>query len=143
MRPDATERFWQNVDKNGPVPLHQPELGPCPENDYMSKTITTSLKFKPPAPHQLIGGPPPPPPEGRTQPELPTTSAAAVFDSCTGFAASVSRNPKQAEATILALLAKLYKAPIREALQRAARAAKVESEFEVGRDLDAINKLLG
>ncbi len=23
------ERFWPNVDKNGPVPRHHPELGPC------------------------------------------------------------------------------------------------------------------
>jgi hypothetical protein len=24
-----TERFWARVDKNGPVPTHRPELGPC------------------------------------------------------------------------------------------------------------------
>lgn len=23
------DRFWAKVDKNGPVPVHQPELGPC------------------------------------------------------------------------------------------------------------------
>ena len=23
------ERFWEKVDKNGPVPSHRPELGPC------------------------------------------------------------------------------------------------------------------
>lgn len=23
------ERFWEKVDKNGPVPVHRPELGPC------------------------------------------------------------------------------------------------------------------
>jgi hypothetical protein len=23
------ERFWKKVDKNGPVPAHRPELGPC------------------------------------------------------------------------------------------------------------------
>jgi HNH endonuclease len=23
------ERFWEKVDKNGPVPAHRPELGPC------------------------------------------------------------------------------------------------------------------
>lgn len=27
-RPDE-ERFWEKVDKNGPVPEHRPELGPC------------------------------------------------------------------------------------------------------------------
>lgn len=107
-----------------------------------NKAITVSMKFKEPSPHQLVGGPPPPP-KGRTQPELPTTPAATVFDSCTGFAASVSRTPKQAEATILALLAKLYKPPVREQLQAAARRVKADAEFEVGRDLDAINKLLG
>lgn len=24
-----SERFWEKVDKNGPVPAHKPELGPC------------------------------------------------------------------------------------------------------------------
>ena len=23
------ERFWRKVDKNGPIPEHRPELGPC------------------------------------------------------------------------------------------------------------------
>jgi len=23
------ERFWEKVDKNGPVPVHRPDLGPC------------------------------------------------------------------------------------------------------------------
>src|SRR5512143_495069 len=109
-----------------------------------NKTITTTMKFKQPAPEQLATSPLA---SGRsTQPELvPQTSptpAATVFDSCTGFAASVSRTPKQAEATILALLAKLYKPPVRQQLLDAARNVKAEAEFEVGRDLDAINKLL-
>ena len=111
-----------------------------------NKTIATTMKFKEPAPHQLAGGPPPP--AGRvTQPELsPQTSmtpAADAFASCIGFAASVSRSPKQAEATILALLAKLYKPPMRDKLQAESRRMKAEAEFEVGRDLDAINRLLG
>lgn len=25
----AMERFWARVDKNGPIPTHRPELGPC------------------------------------------------------------------------------------------------------------------
>lgn len=25
----AEIRFWEKVDKNGPIPLHRPELGPC------------------------------------------------------------------------------------------------------------------
>lgn len=31
MQPNliAEERFWQNVDKDGPTPPHRPELGPC------------------------------------------------------------------------------------------------------------------
>lgn len=29
LRLGITERFWQRVDKNGPVPSHRPELGPC------------------------------------------------------------------------------------------------------------------
>jgi hypothetical protein len=28
MRPIA-ERFWSKVDRDGPVPVHQPDLGPC------------------------------------------------------------------------------------------------------------------
>jgi HNH endonuclease len=27
-RPPA-ERFWEKVDKDGPIPVHRPELGPC------------------------------------------------------------------------------------------------------------------
>lgn len=26
---DTTRRFWRKVNKNGPVPAHRPELGPC------------------------------------------------------------------------------------------------------------------
>ena len=28
-RGPMAERFWSKVDKNGPVPEHRPELGPC------------------------------------------------------------------------------------------------------------------
>ncbi len=28
-RPTRTDRFWAKVDKNGPVPLHALDLGPC------------------------------------------------------------------------------------------------------------------
>ena len=28
-KPSPAERFFQKVDKNGPVPAHRPELGPC------------------------------------------------------------------------------------------------------------------
>jgi hypothetical protein len=28
-RRTAAERFWPKVDRNGPVPAHRPELGPC------------------------------------------------------------------------------------------------------------------
>lgn len=28
-RPPMEERFWAKVDKNGPIPEHRPELGPC------------------------------------------------------------------------------------------------------------------
>lgn len=27
--PADVERFWDKVNKNGPVPVHRPELGPC------------------------------------------------------------------------------------------------------------------
>jgi hypothetical protein len=29
MTAAVAERFWASVDKNGPVPAHRPELGPC------------------------------------------------------------------------------------------------------------------
>jgi hypothetical protein len=29
LDPETTARFWTKVDKNGPVPAHKPELGPC------------------------------------------------------------------------------------------------------------------
>jgi len=29
MIPLANARFWRKVDKNGPIPAHRPELGPC------------------------------------------------------------------------------------------------------------------
>src|ERR1035437_6155952 len=29
MHPRLPERFWAKVDRNGPVPAHRPELGPC------------------------------------------------------------------------------------------------------------------
>ena len=29
MTEKAWKRFWSKVDKNGPVPEHRPELGPC------------------------------------------------------------------------------------------------------------------
>lgn len=28
-RRPVAERFWEKVDKNGPTPVHRPELGPC------------------------------------------------------------------------------------------------------------------
>lgn len=29
VRPSVAERFWEKVDKDGSVPEHRPELGPC------------------------------------------------------------------------------------------------------------------
>jgi hypothetical protein len=29
FKPHLIERFWSRVDKNGPIPIHRPELGPC------------------------------------------------------------------------------------------------------------------
>jgi hypothetical protein len=29
LSPKDIERFWSKVDRNGPVPVHRPELGPC------------------------------------------------------------------------------------------------------------------
>lgn len=29
LTPEQIERFWSKIDKNGPVPAHRPDLGPC------------------------------------------------------------------------------------------------------------------
>jgi hypothetical protein len=29
LQPALPDRFWERVNKNGPVPLHRPDLGPC------------------------------------------------------------------------------------------------------------------
>src|ERR1035437_2429534 len=29
LTPDILKRFWEKVDKNGPIPTHRPELGKC------------------------------------------------------------------------------------------------------------------
>jgi hypothetical protein len=110
-----------------------------------NKDITVTMKYKEPAPKQLAGAAPPAA-AAAAAPAFTKTRAVlqnSVVTSCLGFAASVSRNPKQAEATILALLAKLYKPPVRDELAKEARRVKCEAEFETGRDLDAINRLLG
>lgn len=115
-----------------------------------NKDITVTMKYKAPAPNQLAGAAPPAAAPaatgfGKTYGEQSYNNRPinSVVTSCLGFAASVSRNPKQAEATILALLAKLYKPPVRDELAKEAQRVKCEAEFETGRDLDAINRLLG
>lgn len=128
-----------------------------------NKSIVHTMKFKEPSPHQIVGGPPPP--KGRPSPgrsPSPATPSAEYIDAMTpltgapivdprptsrladvfGFAESVSRHPKTAEAAVLALMAKVYKGDMADAIRAKGRAVAQEAEFEFQRDLDAVNKML-
>jgi len=115
-----------------------------------NRAIVTSMKFKEPSPEQMRGGVPTAntassgrlqQPGRSTSLATPAAPSARVSDAAE-FAASVSRHPKKAEAAILALLSRLYKGPMKETLQGKAMTAVIEAQFEDGRDLDAIKKLL-
>ena len=115
-----------------------------------NKAIVTSMKFKEPSPEQMRGGVPTAntassgrlqQPGRSTSLATPAAPSARVSDAAE-FAASVSRHPKKAEAAILALLSRLYKGPMKETLQGKAMTVVIEAQFEDGRDLDAIKKLL-
>lgn len=47
------ERFWEKVDKNGPIPLHVPDLGPCwvwtrgSRGGYGAFTIDSKIRRQP------------------------------------------------------------------------------------------------
>jgi hypothetical protein len=104
-----------------------------------NSSIARTMKFKEPSPEQINGS------VGRTsQPEPKTTSAATPsrLIEAADFAASVSRHPLQAEAAILALLAKLYKPPMSYDLKAKATAVMRQANFEIQRDMDAIERLL-
>ncbi len=128
-----------------------------------NKGFMNTMKFKEPAPHQLVGGAPDEttqrvqrllgepvesqrewnsmsPSEHRDAPRASTPERA---NDCADFAASVSKHPKKAEAAVLALLSRLYKGQMKEILSAKAMTAVIEAQFEDGRDLEAIKKLLG
>jgi hypothetical protein len=111
-----------------------------------NRQITSTMKYKEPAPEQLAGRPMTVPATERgKQPELGVAPAPAVqsrLGDALEFAASVSKHPKKAEAAILALLSRLYRAPMKEQLQGKAMIAVIDAQFEDGRDLNAIKKLL-
>ena len=115
-----------------------------------NKTITTSMKFKEPAPHQLLGGPPQPPQQGRsTQPELvPQTSPAPAanlnkrLDDALAWAESVSRHPTLAHAAILAALAGRYSGEMKSRMKAKAQEILAQGDLEVNRDIDAIRLML-
>ncbi len=119
-----------------------------------NKSITASMKFKQPKPEQTrqcqICGEREGQHshEGEVDPEAAKISpnelrpTAERMNDAVEFAASVSRHPLTAEAAILALLAKLYKPPMRDNLRTLARAKCKQATFETQRDLDAIEKLL-
>lgn len=134
-----------------------------------NKQITTTLKFKPPAPEQLADAPPA---SGRsTQPELSPTPAATPsaeyidamtpltgappvaprgtltnyskrLDDALQWAESVSRHPTLAHAAILATLSRLYKGEMQARLKAKAHEVMSQADLEVNRDLDAIRLML-
>jgi hypothetical protein len=42
-QPDPSRRFWRKVNKNGPIPPHAPELGPCWE--WTGRLATGEFKY--------------------------------------------------------------------------------------------------
>lgn len=113
-----------------------------------NKTIPTTMKFKEPAPHQLVGGPPQP--QGRsTQPELtpqPSPTPAANLnkrlDDALHWAESVSRHPTLAHAAILAALAGRYSGEMKSRMKAKAQEILAQGDLEVNRDIDAIRLML-
>lgn len=121
-----------------------------------NRTLCVTLKFNEPMPHQRVGlrSPPEPalPPEHAGESltlhadppseEAPSQSVRDRTDDAIAWAASVSRHPKMAEAAILAVLSRLYKDSMRRELKMRAEKVLAEADFEVGRDLEAINRML-
>ena len=68
--------------------------------------------------------------------------AAARVSDAERWAASVSQNPKLAEAAILAVLSRLYEGTMKARLRNSAREALDAVENAVAKDTDAINRML-
>lgn len=113
-----------------------------------NKTIVTTMKFKAPSPQQMTGSVPTAAAStGRPQTPgasslAPASTPSSRLNDAAAFAESVSRHPLTAEATILALLAKLYKSPMKDELLKKAREKRKQANFEITRDVDAIDRLL-
>lgn len=112
-----------------------------------NKDIVTTMKFKAPSAHQIVGGTPPP--KGRPQPGSSPAPAASVsphqkrLDDALLWAASVSRHPTLAQAAILSCLRFAYpKGAMRDQITAKARELLAQANMEVNRDTDAIQLML-
>lgn len=119
-----------------------------------NRYIISTMRYKEPAPHQVQGkvreilnkfdratSTPHSSEFQATQDSASSTTTDRAGDALK-FAQSVSRHPKTAEATILALFYRLYKPPLREIFLQHAEKAVQEADFEIQRDLDAVHRLL-
>lgn len=110
-----------------------------------NKGMVNTMKFKEPSPNQLAGSSKsnPLPAKGDQPPGAPLPpEVQSRFDDAVGWAASVSRHPLMAKAAILALLSTKYTGEMRSRLQAVTRETIGEIDFEIGRDMDAINRML-
>lgn len=117
-----------------------------------NRTIVNTLKFKPPTPQQMTPTyTPAPTPNlagalaGNAERARERKADEARLNEAAKFAASVSKDPKLAEAAILAVLSKLYRdSKLKEDMRRASRAAMAAADHENAdeRDIDAINRML-
>lgn len=133
--PSINQKLWSIVDSSWWI---------------ANKAIVSTMKFKEPSPNQLVG------PEAALFAVVNSKEAHEAFmaledkmeanqtrlNDAAAWAASVSRHPKLAEAAILAVLSRLYKGDMRHDLQAKAHQIIREANFEIGRDLDAITKML-
>jgi len=156
------QKKWATDLRNGALALAWP-----PETMALLKSITDatwwiankavvhSMKFKAPSPQQTNGSVAVPASAFMArygdvaldvdvverQNRLARDVAARVSDA-ERWAASVSQNPKLAEAAILAVLSRLYEGTMKTRLRNASRAALDQSENAVAKDTDAINRML-
>lgn len=106
-----------------------------------NRRMVVDMKYKPPSKEQLV--------RAACAVAAPRQSSAVSLprqservNDAAAFAASVSRHPLQAETAVLALLAKLYKGTMHDELKALAKAKRQQAEFEIERDMKAIDKLL-
>lgn len=110
-----------------------------------NRNLLKNGQFKEPAPYQLVGCAPEEGDASVKRPPVdcsPAPESQARGNDAAAWAASVSRHPKMAEAAILAVLSRLYKDDMRSVLKAKAKQVLKEADFEVTRDIDAINRML-